>query len=194
MSELKPSIIKNVGQSAGFPEIKPGTYAARIQAIYHIGTQPNNFTGAKNPTRYEIVFVYEILDESVEINGEELPRVKSKTYTYSLNEKATLGKTIKELRGAAIQPDEAIDLTTLLDTPCIISFVEGKNKREDGTPYLEFGSITAPMKGMSLPPLRQPKVFFDFDSNYNPALLESMPKWIATKIQDSPEYKSKQPF
>jgi len=194
MSDFKPSTIKHVETSASFTDIEPGTYAARIQAIYHLGTQPNNFPGAKNPTKYEVVFIYELLDESIEIGGEMLPRVKSKTYTFSLSEKATLAKTIKELRGSSVQPGEIIDLVTLLNVPCIISFVEGKNKKEDGTPYLEFGSISAPMKGMTPPALRQEIKFFDFGANYNPAMLEEeakiIPKWILEKIKASPEYKT----
>ncbi len=195
MSDFKPSTITHVENNTPVPEIDPGTYTARIQAIYHLGTQPNNFPGAKNPTQYQVVFVYELTEESVEINGEMKPRIKSKTYTYSLSEKATLAKTIKELRGTAIAAGEVIDLTALLNTPCIISFVEGKNKKEDGvTAYLEFGSISAPMKGMVVGELRQEPRFFDFNSNYNPAMLDEeakiIPKWLIEKIKASPEYRA----
>jgi hypothetical protein len=71
------------------------------------------------------MIVWEIPEE---MHNDE-PMTISKFYTLSLHEKSNLGADLSSWRGRAFSEEEkqGFDISTLLNVPCMLNIVEGKN-------------------------------------------------------------------
>lgn len=188
-NQFKPSTV-STPMSGDFKDIEAGAYPARVSGIYRVGTQPNDFPGAAKATKLEVIFQFELVTESITINGEELPKVKSKTFTDSLHEK---GKLAPALAMLGLNSGE-VDLTQALGRACIVNMVD--YTKPDGTTAVKFASISQPMKGFEVPEGKLPLTFFDFNSNYSQEIVDSLKaqskdgkmNWIYSKIETAPEF------
>lgn len=177
-------ILKQENKGASFPRLEPGVYPAICYGVVDIGEQYNKRFGK---TARQVVLLWELPTEKVEIDGEDVSRVISKTYNMSLNEKATLRQTLKSWRGRDFTADElqGFDLLNILGAHCLLNITN--NETNDGKVYTNIDAVTPISKGMQKP--TQTLQSFSFDLDTDPLeRLEQMPKWIAERIKASNTY------
>lgn len=170
-------IAKNEGIE--FERLEDGVYTAVSSMLIDIGIQNNDKFGKK---QRKFIIVWQILGQTIEINGEEKTRVISKEYTLSLNEKSKLRADLQAWRGKAFTAEElnGFDLVNILNKPCQLQIItEEKNNK----PYTNIASIMAMPKGMQVDGADD-IVYFN---TYEPETFNNfgkIPKWIQDKIRN----------
>ena len=183
MNTFKPSLAA-VNSGGSFEILAQGAYPARIQSIWKIGTQPYEYQGEQK-TRKRMRVLFELVDETYEVEGKVLPKLTGKEFTDSLSPQGKLAPVLGLLLGKAVKPSDSIDYTTLLDMPCIVNIMHFE---KDGKtiPYVD--SVGMPMKGMKVSPLKSEVGFFDFDGNFNNETVQSATEFLRDAIMRAPEY------
>ena len=184
-----------VKSSGNFKLIAEDSYQAVCYAMFDIGTHKREYMGDERMA-HEVVIIWEIPDERIEYekDGQKLegPKVISKRYTWSMNEKANLRKDMETWRGKEFTELEAadFDFEKLLGQNCILQIMHGTKKT--GDKYAKIGSITKLLKGMEKKTAENPLSFFTFISPYvdenGVNFPESMPEWVVNVIKESMEY------
>lgn len=172
-------IAKSEGNSS-IPKLENGVYTAISSMMIDIGGQRSTLD---NNIRRKFIMVWNIVGEFVEVNKEQLPRVMSKEYTLSINEKSNLRKDLQAWRGQAFTEEElqGFNLLTVMNKPCQLQII---NEEKNGKNYNNISAIMALPKGMKVDPLEETVVFITNNPetwvNY-----EKIPKWIREKIKKS---------
>lgn len=175
------TVSDNGGRS--FEPIPAGTYAAVCNTLVDLGMQKNETYG--NTSR-KVLIGWQLPDETIEINGENQPRITSKRYTMSLSESANLRADLAAWRGREFTPQElaAFDLRNIVGAPCLINII---HKDVNGRKYESISSIMALPKGMQKPQMIGEPTIFDLDES--PLTdIENLPKWIGDIIRKSETY------
>lgn len=175
-------------ENSSFELAPAGTFVAICYRFIDRGTQINEFNGERK-TRREVMLTWELPDEKME---DGRPFSISKTYTWSMHEKATLRKDLEAWRGRAFTDEDfegpnAFNTKKLLGAPCMLSVTHETKK--DRT-FAKVASIGKLVKGMQVPALVNPTVYLalvkeDFDAGVFGALSDKMREIIA----GSPEYR-----
>lgn len=170
-------IAKSEGNS-NIPKLENGVYTALSSMLIDLGFQKSILD---NNVRRKFMMVWNIVGEFIEVNNEQLPRVMSKEYTLSLNEKSNLRKDLQAWRGQAFTEEElkGFDLLTVMNKPCQLQII---NEEKNGKTYNNISAIMAMPKGMTVEPLQETTVFI----TNNPETWvnwEKIPKWIKEKIK-----------
>lgn len=175
-------IAKSEGNTS-IPKLENGVYTAISSMLIDIGGQRSTLD---NNVRRKFIMVWNIVGEFVEVNKEQLPRVMSKEYTLSINEKSNLRKDLQAWRGQAFTEEElqGFDLLSVMNKPCQLQII---NEEKNGKNYNNISAIMAMPKGMKVDPLEETTVFImnneETWKNY-----EKIPKWIRDKIKKSEGY------
>lgn len=165
--------------------IEAGTYIARCVQVIDLGDQFNDLS---NKWARKVMLTFEIPSERIDVNGESKPRLMSKTYTLSLNEKASLRKDIEAWYGRQLAiSDYPFDIRAMVGIPCMITVVTRKSKT--GNEYSVIGSISKPMKGMPVPEQETASLILDLDEENALDKVNALPEWIQKTIKESPSYK-----
>lgn len=170
-------IAKSEGNS-NIPKLENGVYTAISSMLIDIGFQKSVLD---TNIRRKFIMVWTIIGEFVEVNKEKLPRVMSKEYTLSLNEKSNLRKDLQAWRGQAFTEEElqGFDLLTVMNKPCQLQII---NEEKNGKTYNNISAIMAMPKGMTVEPLKETTVFLTNNletwENWS-----KIPKWIKDKIK-----------
>ena len=172
-------IAKSEGNS-NIPKLENGVYTALSSMLIDLGFQKSVLD---NNVRRKFMMVWIIVGEFIEVNKEQLPRVMSKEYTLSLNEKSNLRKDLQAWRGQAFTEEElqGFNLITVMNKPCQLQII---NEEKNGKTYNNISAIMAMPKGMTVEPLQETTVFI----TNNPETWnnwEKIPKWIKEKIKKS---------
>ena len=183
-------IIVKESQGGGFPPLEAGSYRAICYGIVVLGT---TYNPAFDNIQRKILFLWELPDERIERDGEDLPRAISETYTLSLNEKANLRAMLESWRGKAFTEDElrGFDIVNVLKAPCLVSTKIMTSKQ--GREFAKVSSVTRLPKGMAVPTeCENPTVVFDITNLECPLDgMDKLPEWIQNRIKESKEYKER---
>ena len=170
-------IAKSEGNS-NIPKLENGVYTAISSMLIDIGPQKSTID---NNVRRKFIMVWNIIGEFIEVNNEQLPRVMSKEYTLSLNEKSNLRKDLQAWRGQAFTEEElqGFDILTVMNKPCQLQII---NEEKNGKTYNNISAIMAMPKGMTVEKLAETTVFI----TNNAETWENwakVPKWIKDKVK-----------
>lgn len=170
-------IAKNEG-GVEIKQLEPGVYTGIASAIIDLGIQESAMFGNK---QRKIMIIWQIVGETIEINGENKPRVMSKEYTLSLSEKSTLRKDLQAWRGKAFSQEElqGFDLVNILNVPCQLQIILTE---KNGKVYTNIASIMAIQKELQVEKLDEVFIFDSYDATTWDNLLK-VPKWIIEKIK-----------
>ena len=83
--------------------IEEGIFDGVCSKIIDLGTQ---YSETFKNSAHKIRIFWEIIGETIEINGEQMPRLVSKEFTLSLNEKSKLRQALQSWRGKAFTAEE----------------------------------------------------------------------------------------
>ena len=179
------SIIASAKTGGNFEPVSEGVHCAACIAIIDLGDQFNDKFGK---LQHKVMFTWEFPDETVNVDGEDKPRVLSKEYTLSLSEKATLRAHLEAWRGKKFSEKEleGFDLKNVLGKTCQIQII---HTEKNGNTYANIAAIMSLPKGM--PPLAPINSLIYFDLSEPNALneMEKLSSWIQDKIKESETYK-----
>lgn len=170
-------IAKNEGGTE-IEKLEDGVYTAISNMLIDLGIQNNEKFGKK---QRKFIIVWNIVGEFIEINNEQIPRVISKEYTMSLNEKSTLRKDLQAWRGKTFTSEEleGFNLKNILNVPCQLQIL---NEEKNGKTYTNIAAIMAMPKGMTVEKLDKTFVFDTYEpETWN--TFREIPKWIQEKIR-----------
>lgn len=175
-------------ENGSFELTPAGTFTAICYRFLDRGTQMNEFNGDRK-TRREVMLTWELCGELMD---DGRPFSASKTYTWSMHEKATLRKDLEAWRGKSFTDDDfdgpnAFNTKKLLGAPCTLTITHVT--KGDRT-YANVASIGKAMKGVEIPALVNSKIYLalvkdEFDSTVFAGLSDKMREIIA----GSPEYR-----
>lgn len=175
-------------EGSSIPPIEEGTYAAVCKSIIDLGDQ---WSEKYKKASAKVLFVWAIPEETIEINGETVPRTVSGTYSASLAEKSNLRKMLEGWRGRKFSPDElkGFDLRNVLNAPCLITIVHKPSA--DGTKtYTEVSAVTRLLKGMPAPACDMPTTLYSIEDDFTFEGMANLPEWVQNRIKASEQFKA----
>ena len=171
--------------SSALPPLPEDTYPAVCYALIDIGEQ---YSQVFEKYTKKVVIGWELIGETVTIDGEEQPRTFFNTYTASLSTKSLLRKDLVSWRGRDFTVDElkGFNLRNIVGIPCMLQIVHKKNA--DGSKvYANLASVTKVPKMLKIEKGKLAPVIYDIDES-DPAIVETLPQWLQDKIHDSRSY------
>ena len=177
-------IVRSEGNTS-IPKLENGVYTAISSMLIDIGGQRSPLD---NNVRRKFMMIWDIVGEFIEVNNEKLPRVMSKEYTMSLNEKSNLRKDLQAWRGQAFTDEElnGFDLLNIMNKPCQLQII---NEEKNGKTYNNISAIMAMPKGMQVQLLEETTIFI-MDNPETWFNWSKIPKWIKEKIKKSENYEN----
>lgn len=175
-----------VSENSGtkFPPISQGTHQAVCYGLVDIGTHHN----AKfDKSSHECIIMWELPEERITINDNDVARTISKRYTLSLADRANLYKDLVSWRGKSfsVQELEGFDLKNIMGVNCLLQIIHNEN---GGKTYANISAILPLLKGMLSKKAENDTIYFTFsESNVIPA---SIPAWIKELITSSKEWQT----
>ena len=168
-------------KSGNFVPVSEGVHTAVCIWVIDLGDQ---YSEKFDNTSRKVQLTWEIPDETIEIDGEQKPRVISKEYTLSLNEKAVLRQHLEAWRGKKFSEEElkGFDLANIIGASCQLQVLHNSKG------YANVGSIMALPKGMEKLTPHNDTIYFDLSENSCLYLMDKLPGWIQDKIKQSSTY------
>ncbi len=175
-------VAKNKGD--GFDPINEGVHVAICYSVIDLGMQYSEMFGKSSR---KILITFEVPDETIVIDGKDLPRAISKEYTLSLSEKSNLRKDLQAWRGRVFTETEleGFDLVKLIGIGCQIQII---HTQKNGGIYSNIASIMGLPKGVKVGDTVNEHIYFDLESPESLSLLGKIPQWIQDKIKKSETY------
>lgn len=163
------------------PPVEPGVYIGICVAVIDLGEQySENFKKYSN----DVQFVWELVGETIEVDGEQKPRQLSRTFSVAASKKSNLRKFLSSWNGKQYTDAEfgEIDLFDQLGRGCQLQVVLS----EDGQ-YSNIDNVMSIPKGMPVPKTDTPYIKWDMDA-WDDAVFATLPEWVQEKIQKSTQY------
>ena len=183
------SLVISEKGGGGFAPIPAGTYIAVCCMMVDEGTQKNEKFGNE---QQKVRIGFEIPELTIEIDGELKPRMISREYTNSLNQKATLRKELESWRGKAFTLEElkGFDLKKIAGAPCMLSVIHYDGT--DGNKRAKISGIMAMPGGIPKPKLSEPPTVFEMTDDPEEWIpkLDSLPEWVRNIVKASNEYQA----
>lgn len=168
--------------------IPEGVYQGVTTGIIDLGT---HYNPVYEKTNRKILIMWEIPELTITFKRDDhevtAPRVISKQYTASWNEKATLRKDIQSWRGSVLSGADAVsfDIFNMIGKNCMLQII---NHASGDKTYSKIASILPLYKGIpEVAPTMDTITYSIEDGNNIP---ENMPKWIKEVILKSQEFAS----
>jgi len=119
-------IVKDNGGT--WEQIPAGVFRAVCCNIYNLGIQP----GYQGKETHKIVLAWEIEERKTEGEWAGKRFMVTKTYTASLNEKATLRKDLESWRGTPFNAEQlaGFDLENIYGKPCLVNLMHQRTKAD----------------------------------------------------------------
>lgn len=173
-------IAKNeVGEKGVIPA---GTHVARCYGVIDLGTQYSEKFGR---WANKIMIQFEL---PADLTDDGHPSVISKTYTLSLNDKASLKKDLESWLGRPVTADEKRDgfaLGSMLGAACLLSILHGENAEKA---YAYIAGVMSVPEGMVVPDAVNPVVLYDIKGGED-AVYAKLSDWVKNLIQQSRQFK-----
>ena len=165
-------------------------YIARCYGVIITGTTFNQRFGN---TQTKVTFLWELPSELInyEKDGQTItaPKVISKSFTLSMNERATLRKNLESWIDRAFTPEElkqGVDISKFAGTACRLAI--GQAQKVDGTKYNTVDKVVR-LKDGKCPSLFNDKILFDItDENQDLDEINKLPGWIQDTVRKSDEW------
>ncbi len=163
------------------PPVEPGVYIGICVGIIDLGEQySEKFKNYRN----EVQIVWELVGETVEVDGEQKPRQLSRTFSVAASKKSSIRGFISSWNGVQYSDDQFADLD-LFDQAgkvCQLSVV-----LNDTGEYANVDSVIPLPKGMPAPKTDTPLILWNMDNWTNDGF-EALPEWVQEKIKKSTQY------
>jgi hypothetical protein len=163
------------------PPVEPGVYIAICVGVIDLGEQySETFKRFSN----NVKIVWELVGETVEVDGEQKPRQLSRDFTFSSSKKSKLRAFLSSWNGKQYDDDEfgELDLFEQLGKPAQLNVVLNDTKE-----YANVDGIMPLPRGMAAPATDTPLLRWDMD-NWDDEVFSTLPDWVQEKIKKSTQY------
>lgn len=170
------------------PPLDGGTYPACCVGVVDLGEQYEKYMGEKNGKYIsKVLLIFEVLGETVEVEGEQKPRWLSAEYALSLSQKANLYRDLVSWRGRDFTEEElaGYDLSRLAGEKCILTVIVKETK--DGGQYNRITGIAGAPRGIQIGDPESEILIYDIDER-NEEVFDKLPEWVRKKIQKSTQF------
>ena len=180
------SMIAKDNGGISIPPLANGVYIAICSGLIDLGIQVSEQFGTKSR---KMIVQWTILGETVDVNGEQLPRIMHKQYGFSLGSKSNLRKDLEAWRGRAFTEEElnGFDLKNILNVPCQMQIIT--KERAGKTDVNNISGIMSLPKGNNVDKLNDADlVYFDIEDVSTYKQFERIPKWVQEVIKQAENY------
>ena len=163
------------------PPVEPGVYMAVCIGCVDLGEQYNEtFKNHSN----KCLYIFELVGETIEVDGEIKPRQLSKEFTISSSNKSNLRKFIESWNGKSYTDDDfmELDLFDQIGKSCQLNVVLNDTKE-----YANIDNLMPLPRGVPAFTTETPAVRWDMNA-WNDEVFKTLPEWIQDKIKKSTEY------
>jgi len=165
-----------------------GTHLSICYRVIDLGTQQVEWQG-ETKQQHKLMLSWEIPEEKME---DGRPFSISQRYTFSSHEKARFRQDLEAWRGAKFTeadlagPPNGFHVRKLLGVPCQLTIVHNVKQ---GKTYANISAVTKLMKGLTVPPLVNEKVYFSLDpAEFSEDVWNKLSSGLRAVIEKSPEY------
>jgi len=168
--------------------LEEGLYHGIVIWIYDLGTQ---FNPTYDNYSQKMLLAWELPEARMTIEKEghklDVPRVISKKYTKSLNEKSILYRDLVSWRGKAFTENEinSFDVSKLIKKNCMLQIIH--KQAANGKTYASISNILPLYKATQKEPESQTRIY---SIEYMDNIPEGTPQWIEEIIRKSEEFKN----
>lgn len=180
------SMIAKDNGGISIPPLANGVYIAICSGLIDLGIQVSEQFGTKSR---KMIVQWTILGETVDVNGEQLPRIMHKQYGFSLGSKSNLRKDLEAWRGRAFTEEElnGFDLKNILNVPCQMQIIT--KERAGKSDVNNISGIMSLPKGNNVDKLNDADlVYFDIEDVSTYKQFERIPKWVQEVIKQAENY------
>lgn len=163
------------------PPVEPGVYMAVCIGCVDLGLQYNEtFKNYSN----KCLYIWELVGETVEVDGEQKPRQLSKEFTISSSNKSNLRKFIESWNGKTYGDDEFsdLDLFDQIGKACQLNVMLNSTGE-----YANVDNLMPIPRGFPVPVTDTPHVKWDIEA-WDDEVFKTLPEWIQEKIKKSTQY------
>lgn len=171
----------------GTAQMVEGTYAAVCSGVIDIGTQLNEVYGKK---RDEVLIIWTLPDELIEVEGEMFPRQVNNTYSATISGASKLRALLEGWRGKRFTEEElkGFDLRNILGTCCLVTVKRCVSKA--GKEYTSVESASRLPKGVQLAKVNVEPILYCIEDDWAFEELQRLPEWIQNRVKASEQYKA----
>lgn len=166
------------------PPVEPGPYIAVCVHSIDLGEQLCEYKDKGKSYNNQVQLVFELIGETVEIDGKPEPRTLSRTFNFARGRNGGLRKFVQTWLGKTFS-DEAFaefDTNDLVGMPAQLSVI----LNESGE-YANIDTIMQLPKGMPAPKATLPLIRFDMEP-WDDAAFEQLPDRAKERIKKSTQY------
>jgi len=166
------------------PPVNPGVYIAVCVHSIDLGEQLCEYKEKGKSYNNQVQFVFELVGETVEIDGRREPRTLSRTFNFSQSKNGGLRKFVQSWLGKPFSDEAFADFDTndLVGMPAQLSVI----LNESGE-YANIDTIMQLPKGMPAPKATLPLIRFDMEP-WDDAAFALLPDWVQEKVKKSTQY------
>lgn len=172
-----------------FEQVPEGVFIARCYSLLDLGTQTVYVEGDEKQ-QSKIAIGWELLDDEIRREEDDLPFTIEKNYTASLWKTSALAKDLTAWRSKAFTDEElqGFDLKKILNAYCQIQVA---HKKVGEKTYANVAAIMGMPKGMPKPEPVNDVRAFDIDEP-DITVFNSLRGYYKLKIQAAPEWKAQE--
>jgi len=180
---INPAVSSGEGNAdLGKPRV--GAHSARLMSVIDLGIQPQSFGGEVQPSTRELLFQFELLDDTVVIKGVEQNRIFSKSVKCpqpgrGMSEKSHMYAMFQAMDAAAVNGDFSQRLGTLVTLTLV--------QKDNGN--IGFGNIAAFPPGVEMQAGSLPTFTFT-PMNPDTATWKNLAPWIKKIILAAEDFQS----
>lgn len=170
------------------PPMEGGVYMAVCVTVADLGDQ---YSEKFKNTQRKVVFSFDIPSETVEMDGETMPRQLSKRCTFSVSKRGTLNKMLNAWLNTNMSEQDLaeLDLFDFAGKACQIRVTVS----EDGA-HNNVEDVMALPKGMPAPMTDTQIITYDIDEDgFSGEKWEALPGWMRDTIEKSEQYQQNPP-
>lgn len=163
------------------PPVEPGVYMAVCVGVVDLGEQySETFKKYSN----DVKIIWELVGETVEVDGEQKPRQLSRDFTVATSKKSKLRAFLSSWNGKQYGDEEfgELDLFTQIWKACQLNVV-----LNDTGEYANVDNVIPLPKGMQAPTTNTPPIQWDMDQ-WDDEVFKTLPDWVQEKIKKSTQY------
>jgi hypothetical protein len=172
-------IVKEVNRKSN--PVPEGMHRPICTSIVDLGTQ---FSEKFGKSARKGLITWSLPDETIEIDGEEVPRLISRQFTLSLHKKAKLREMLESWHGRAFDQVEleGFDIVSLLGENCMLQILH--NETATGV-YANVNNVLPLEKKKWIEPSLE-LIHFSLDGS--DPIPQSVPEWVRRIIEKSEEW------
>lgn len=174
------------GSGSNYEPIPEGTYPGICYSIVDLGDQ---YSEKYDKVAHKCRITWEVVGETIEVDGKEINRSISKEYTLSLSTKSNLRADLRAWRGREFTKEELakFNVKNILGVPCMMNIVHNTSGEKT---YSNISSIMAMPKGMPKPEQTNETTYWDFDENaVDDDTFRKLPEFLQERIKESQTWK-----